>query len=86
MSPGACGSKSSAASSTPQILINNCGTIDLCDIGPNIVVYPDNVILSGVKLKDVGRVVDYLAGGEIPQDLVLNRIHAGRGSAAGVLC
>jgi (2Fe-2S) ferredoxin len=55
------------------ILINNCGTIDLCDIGPNIVVYPDNVILSGVTLKDVGRVVDYLAGGDVPQDLVLNR-------------
>lgn len=55
-----------------EILINNCGTIDLCDIGPNIVVYPDNVILSGVKLKDVGRVVDYLAGGDLPEDLVLN--------------
>ena len=54
------------------ILINNCGTIDLCDIGPNIIVYPDNVILSGVTLKDVGRVVDYLAGGDLPQDLVLN--------------
>ena len=56
-----------------EILINNCGTIDLCDIGPNIVVYPDNVILSGVGLKDVARVVDYLAGGELPADLVLNR-------------
>lgn len=55
-----------------DVLINNCGTIDLCDIGPNIVVYPDNVILSGVKLKDVGRVVDYLAGGDVPADLVLN--------------
>jgi (2Fe-2S) ferredoxin len=55
-----------------EVLINNCGTIDLCDIGPNIVVYPDNVILSGVKLKDVGRVVDYLAGGDLPEDLVLN--------------
>jgi (2Fe-2S) ferredoxin len=55
-----------------EILINNCGTIDLCDIGPNIVVYPDNVILSGVGMKDVSRVVDYLAGGEIPADLVLN--------------
>lgn len=55
-----------------EILINNCGTIDLCDIGPNIVVYPDNVILSGVKLKDVARVVDYLAGGDIPGDLVLD--------------
>jgi (2Fe-2S) ferredoxin len=55
------------------ILINNCGTIDLCDIGPNIVVYPDNVILSGVTLKDVARVVDFLAGGEIPEELVLSR-------------
>ena len=56
-----------------EILINNCGTIDLCDIGPNVVVYPDNIILSGVKLKDVGRVVDFLAGGDVPEDLVLAR-------------
>lgn len=55
-----------------EILINNCGTIDLCDIGPNVVVYPDNIILSGVKLKDVTRVVDFLAGGEPPQDLLLS--------------
>jgi (2Fe-2S) ferredoxin len=55
-----------------EILINNCGTIDLCDIGPNIVVYPDNVILSNVKLKDVARVADYLAGGDVPADLVLS--------------
>ncbi|MBX3069862.1 MAG: (2Fe-2S) ferredoxin domain-containing protein [Thermomicrobiales bacterium] len=45
-----------------QILINNCGTIDLCDIGPNLVVYPDNVILSGVQAKDVKRLVAYLQG------------------------
>jgi (2Fe-2S) ferredoxin len=56
-----------------EILINNCGTIDLCDIGPNIVVYPDNVILSGVTLKDVSRVCDFLAGGDVPSDLVLDR-------------
>ncbi len=56
-----------------EILINNCGTIDLCDIGPNLVVYPDNVILSNVTLKDVVRVADYLAGGEVPADLVLDR-------------
>lgn len=55
-----------------EILINNCGTIDLCDIGPNVVVYPDNVILSGVTLKDVSRVADFLAGGEIPTDLALS--------------
>ena len=63
-----------------EILINNCGTIDLCDIGPNIVVYPDNVVLSGVKLKDVGRVVDYLAGGDVPQDLLLDRTTPAEGA------
>ncbi len=55
-----------------EILINNCGTIDLCDIGPNMVVYPDNVILSGVTTKDVPEVIDYLKGGEVPERLVLN--------------
>ena len=55
-----------------EILVNNCGTIDLCDVGPNIAVYPDNVILSGVTLKDVKRVADYLAGGPVPEDLVLD--------------
>ena len=54
------------------VLVNNCGTIDLCDIGPNIVVYPDNVVLSGVTLADVKRVADYLAGGPVPEDLVLD--------------
>ena len=55
-----------------RILVNNCGTIDLCDIGPNIAVYPDNVILSGVTLADVKRVADYLDGGPIPKDLVID--------------
>lgn len=45
-----------------EILVNNCGTIDLCDIGPNVVVYPDNVILSGVTAKDVPALVRYLRG------------------------
>lgn len=55
-----------------EILVNNCGTIDLCDVGPNMVVYPDNVILSGVTVKDVPEVIDYLNGGETPERLVLN--------------
>jgi (2Fe-2S) ferredoxin len=54
-----------------EILINNCGTIDLCDMGPNIVVYPDNVILRGVTLKDIPALVEYLRGGEPPAHLVL---------------
>lgn len=55
-----------------EILVNNCGTIDLCDMGPNIVVYPDNVILRGATLKDLPDLVAYLRGGELPERMVLN--------------
>src|SRR5579884_2036762 len=55
-----------------EILVNNCGTIDLCDIGPNIVVYPDNVIYSGVTLKDLPDIVAHLEGGPVVERLVLN--------------
>jgi (2Fe-2S) ferredoxin len=54
-----------------EILVNTCGTIDLCDMGPNLVVYPDNVILRGVTVRDLPRVVDYLRGGDLPADLVV---------------
>lgn len=53
-----------------EILVNNCGTIDLCDIGPNVVIYPDNVILSGVTVKDVSRLIAYLQGeGDPPGEI-----------------
>ncbi len=53
-----------------EILVNNCGTIDLCDIGPNVVIYPDNVILSGVTVKDVSKLIAYLRGeGDPPGEI-----------------
>ncbi len=55
-----------------DILVNNCGTIDLCDCGPNIVVYPDNVIYSGVTVKDIPEIVEHLKGGEVVERLVLS--------------
>jgi len=55
-----------------EIMVNNCGTIDLCDMGPNVVVYPDNVILRGVTLKDLPDLVAYLRGGDLPERMVLN--------------
>jgi (2Fe-2S) ferredoxin len=54
-----------------EILVNNCGTIDLCDIGPNLVVYPDNVILRGVTTKDLPEILEYLKGGPVPERLVV---------------
>lgn len=68
-----------------EILINNCGTIDLCDIGPNVIIYPDNIILSGVSAKDVPALVRYLlgegdppgeiTGAETPAELVRRRFY-----------
>jgi (2Fe-2S) ferredoxin len=55
-----------------EILVNNCGTIDLCDIGPNVVVYPDGVIYSGVTKADVPELVDALVAGTTVERLVLS--------------
>lgn len=55
-----------------QILINNCGTIDLCDIGPNLVIYPDNIIYSGATIKDIPEIITHLSGGPVVERLVLS--------------
>jgi (2Fe-2S) ferredoxin len=55
-----------------EILVNNCGTIDLCDIGPNIVVYPDGTIYSGVTKADIPELVDALAAGTVVERLLLS--------------
>ncbi len=54
-----------------EILINTCGTIDLCDIGPNLVIYPDNIVYRGVTLKDIPEIVTYLRGGPVVDRLLL---------------
>ena len=54
-----------------EILVNNCGTIDLCDIGPNLVVYPDNVIYRGVTIRDIPSILGHLTGGQPVDQLVL---------------
>ncbi len=56
-----------------EILVNNCGTIDLCDIGPNVIVYPDNVIYHRVTVSDLPEIVEHLRGGPVVERLVLRR-------------
>lgn len=55
-----------------SVHMNTCGTIDLCDIGPNIVVYPDNIVFSNVEENDVPDIVTFLSGGDVPERLLLN--------------
>lgn len=57
---------------TDRIHMNTCGTIDLCDVGPNLVVYPDNIVLSNLKESDIPAIVKFLQGEELPTDLVMN--------------
>jgi (2Fe-2S) ferredoxin len=54
-----------------RIHVNTCGTIDLCDIGPNMVVYPDNIIYRGVTVKDLPEIVEYLKGGPVVERLLV---------------
>ena len=54
-----------------EVMVNNCGTIDLCDIGPNIVVYPDNIVYGGVTQQDIPDIVAFLQGGPVVERLRL---------------
>jgi (2Fe-2S) ferredoxin len=55
-----------------EIMINNCNTIDLCDIGPNVIVYPDNIIYRGVTVKDLPEIVESLRNDTVVERLLLN--------------
>ncbi len=54
-----------------DILVNTCGTIDLCDIGPNLVVYPDDIIYGGVTKADLPEIIAFLKGGPVVERLLV---------------
>lgn len=53
-----------------RILLNTCGTIDLCDIGPNLVIYPDNIVYSNITEADIPDIVKFLQGGPMIERLL----------------
>jgi (2Fe-2S) ferredoxin len=55
-----------------DVLINTCDSIDLCDIGPNMLVYPEGVIYSGVAVSDFKDIFEHLEGGPPCARLMLN--------------
>jgi (2Fe-2S) ferredoxin len=54
-----------------DVLVNTCDSIDLCDVGPNIVVYPDRIIYSGVQVKDIPEIIDSLREGGQPVERLM---------------
>lgn len=55
-----------------NVMVNTCDSIDLCDIGPNMVIYPDGIIYHSVGIKDIPEIIDSLReGGEPVERLIL---------------
>ena len=53
-----------------KIRINSAGCMDRCDLGPVIVVYPDDVWYTYVDKEDIAEIIDQpLIGGKIVERL-----------------
>ena len=51
-----------------------CICFGLCSYGPNVIVYPDGVVYSGVKLPDVAEIVrEHLVRGRVVDRLLFRR-------------
>ena len=60
-----------------RIRANQAGCLDLCEQGPTIVVYPEQVWYAGVTLADVPEIVErHLIGGEPVERLRVRRFAA----------
>lgn len=60
-----------------EVMVNTCDSIDLCDIGPNIVVYPQGWIYRGVQVSDIPELVASLRASDQPVERLLLRPEAG---------
>lgn len=42
----------------PQVRVSQSGCLGLCEKGPNVMLYPQEILFSGVTLDDVDRIVE----------------------------
>jgi (2Fe-2S) ferredoxin/predicted O-methyltransferase YrrM len=60
-----------------DIQITTCGSIGLCERGPNMIVYPDGIWYSGLTSENISEIVrEHLKGGRVVQRLVNNDVKA----------
>jgi len=65
-----------AAGLGEQVQVTTCGSLGLCERGPNLVVYPEGVWYSGVGVEDVSAIVqEHFIGGR-PVERLVNRDEA----------
>jgi (2Fe-2S) ferredoxin len=58
----------------PSVKETQCICFGLCSYGPNVIIYPDGVVYSGVQPQDVAPIVrQHLVGGRIVERLLFRR-------------
>lgn len=55
-----------------RIMCNTCDSIELCDMGPNMVVYPEGIIYRNVQVSDLREVIAHLEGGPPVERLMIS--------------
>lgn len=56
----------------PLVRANSAGCLDQCELGPTLVIYPQEIWYGGVKLEDVNRIIDEtVIGGRVIEELLI---------------
>ena len=55
-----------------KVRAQRAGCLDICESGPNVVIYPEGVFYAHVKVEDVKEIIDsHIVGGEPVKRLIL---------------
>ncbi|HVX63342.1 MAG TPA: (2Fe-2S) ferredoxin domain-containing protein [Pirellulales bacterium] len=56
----------------PLVRANQAGCLDQCELGPTVVIYPQQIWYGGVRLEDVPRIIEEtIVGGRVLEDLLI---------------
>ena len=54
----------------PLVRANTAGCLDQCELGPTVVIYPQQIWYGGVQLEDVPRIIEEtILGGRVIEEL-----------------
>jgi (2Fe-2S) ferredoxin len=57
----------------PLVRANQAGCLDQCELGPTVVIYPQQVWYGHVRVEDVPRIIEEtILGGRVIKDLAIN--------------
>jgi (2Fe-2S) ferredoxin len=54
-----------------RVMVTSCGCFGPCESGPNVIMYPDGTLYTGVHPEDVSELIEcHVLGGKIVERLV----------------